>query len=306
MRDRPSASLPDLVTDVPDLTFVQEGDWVTLLTSDDHRYVVRAERNGVFQCHLGKLPMSEIVGEAYGKRVRFVWLLRPSPDEWIRKCVKRATQIMYPKDSGYLGLKLGIFVARRVLEVGTGSGALAATLAMMMNAPGARLVSYDVREDFLELARKNLSRLGLSERVELRMAPLTGTAEYDAAVVDVRDPTAVLSQVWQALRGGAPVGILVPTVNQVVSTLSGLGSSGFADTEAVEILLRHYKTVPERVRPEDRMTAHTGYLIFARKVIDPFESQRDILHRTRHARASTEEKLQKIAVESSVEPGRSP
>ena len=31
-------------------------------------------------------------------------------------------------------------------------------------------------------------------------------------------------------------------------------------------MLRHYKAVPTRLRPTDRMVAHTGYLIFARPV----------------------------------------
>jgi tRNA (adenine57-N1/adenine58-N1)-methyltransferase len=30
-------------------------------------------------------------------------------------------------------------------------------------------------------------------------------------------------------------------------------------------MLRKYKTVAERVRPEDRMIGHTGFLIFGRK-----------------------------------------
>jgi len=40
----------------------------------------------------------------------------------------------------------------------------------------------------------------------------------------------------------------------------------FAFVEVCEIMLRHYKPVPTRLRPTDRMVAHTGYLIFARPV----------------------------------------
>jgi tRNA (adenine57-N1/adenine58-N1)-methyltransferase len=34
--------------------------------------------------------------------------------------------------------------------------------------------------------------------------------------------------------------------------------------EVCEVLLRFYKTVADRFRPEDRMIGHTGYLVFAR------------------------------------------
>jgi tRNA (adenine57-N1/adenine58-N1)-methyltransferase len=33
-----------------------------------------------------------------------------------------------------------------------------------------------------------------------------------------------------------------------------------------EIMLRHYKSDPARIRPTDRMVAHTGYLVFARRI----------------------------------------
>ncbi|MFN7036618.1 MAG: tRNA (adenine-N1)-methyltransferase, partial [Bellilinea sp.] len=41
----------------------------------------------------------------------------------------------------------------------------------------------------------------------------------------------------------------------------------FAFVDVCEILLRYYKPEPERLRPVDRMVAHTGFLIFARPVL---------------------------------------
>jgi len=57
---------------------------------------------------------------------------------------------------------------------------------------------------------------------------------------------------------------LVPTVNQVQDLLEGLENNYFYEQEIIEILIRKYKPVPERLRPDDKMVAHTGYLIFAR------------------------------------------
>jgi hypothetical protein len=53
----------------------------------------------------------------------------------------------------------------------------------------------------------------------------------------------------------------------VVDIARAIERRPFQDVEIAEIMLRLYKTTPERVRPLDRMTAHTGYLVFARKVV---------------------------------------
>jgi tRNA (adenine57-N1/adenine58-N1)-methyltransferase len=34
----------------------------------------------------------------------------------------------------------------------------------------------------------------------------------------------------------------------------------------LELLMRYFKTDPDRIRPDDTMTAHTGFLIFGAKV----------------------------------------
>lgn len=51
--------------------------------------------------------------------------------------------------------------------------------------------------------------------------------------------------------------------------MRALPASGFGVIEVEELLLRPYKAVPDRLRPADRMVAHTGYLIFARKLVSP-------------------------------------
>ena len=73
--------------------------------------------------------------------------------------------------------------------------------------------------------------------------------------------------VREALKPGGYFGSLVPTVNQVSNLLESLYAHDFSDIEVCEILLRYYKTIPARLRPDDRMTAHTGFLIFARPLL---------------------------------------
>jgi tRNA (adenine57-N1/adenine58-N1)-methyltransferase len=55
-------------------------------------------------------------------------------------------------------------------------------------------------------------------------------------------------------------------MNQVIPTVQALEQEPFGLLEVEELLLRPYKAVSSRVRPADRMVAHTGYLIFARKI----------------------------------------
>jgi tRNA (adenine57-N1/adenine58-N1)-methyltransferase len=65
-------------------------------------------------------------------------------------------------------------------------------------------------------------------------------------------------------------------MNQVELTLRALAHSNFAFIDVCEILLRHYKSDWGRLRPVDRMVAHTGYLIFARSIqanLDDLENE---------------------------------
>ncbi len=90
----------------------------------------------------------------------------------------------------------------------------------------------------------------------------------DALFLDVREPWQFLAQAHAALKGSGAFGSLVPTTNQVSELLQEMERlGGWADIEVLEILTRHYKPVAERLRPVDRMVAHTGYLIFARAIM---------------------------------------
>ena len=81
------------------------------------------------------------------------------------------------------------------------------------------------------------------------------------------NPYDYLTQVKETLKPGGFFGCILPTTNQVTLLLGALHRYHFAFVEVCEIMLRYYKPVQERLRPTDRMVAHTGYLIFARPVL---------------------------------------
>ena len=153
-----------------------------------------------------------------------------------------------------------------MIEAGTGSGALTLTLAQAVG-PHGMIYSYDIRADMQELAKQNLELVGMNKRVNLKTRDIgDGFDEQNipAIFLDIPNPWDYLAQVHNSLENGGFFGALVPTTNQVSTLLEALKQAPFGLLEVVEVMLRNYKTNPARLRPSDRMVAHTGYLIFAR------------------------------------------
>lgn len=63
----------------------------------------------------------------------------------------------------------------------------------------------------------------------------------------------------------------MPTTNQVIHLTQALEAADCCLLEVEEILLHPCKTVSAWLRPKDRLSPHTGYLIFGRKLI-PLEA----------------------------------
>ena len=183
--------------------------------------------------------------------------------------MKRATQIMYPKDIGYVLVAMGIGPGTNVLEAGTGSGALTTALAWAVG-PQGHVTTYEIRPDTQRLAQKNLERLGLDDRVTFKLKDISeGFDEtgVDALFLDVQNSYDYIRQARDALKSGGFFGSILPTTNQVSRLLVALYQYDFAFVDVCEIILRFYKPVPERLRPTDRMVAHTGFLIFGRPML---------------------------------------
>lgn len=183
------------------------------------------------------------------------------------KNLKRQTQVIYPKDIACICLKLGAGPGRTIVEAGSGSGGLTMGLSWFCG-PTGRVVTHEAREEFLKLARRNLDWAGLGGNVELVLRDIAEgftVTGADALFLDVRTPWDYLDHALEAVRPGAMLGFLVPTVDQVSRLLLGLEKRPVAEVEVCEILVRGWKPVADRLRPEDRMTAHTGFLVFCRQ-----------------------------------------
>jgi tRNA (adenine57-N1/adenine58-N1)-methyltransferase len=249
------------------------GDLIQLIDPRGNKHILQLASSGKFQTNHGQIPFEELDGLPWGSRVRThlgkqFLLVQPSLNDLLIN-TRRATTIMYPKDIGFLLVNMNIAAGQRIIEAGTGSGALTTALCWAVG-PEGHIYSYDVRENVQVLARKNLAVLGFEGRVTFHLQDIVYGFEesgVDALFLDVPNPEDYLQVAWDALRTGGFFGSLVPTTNQVSRLLESLKHHDYAFIEVCEILLRYYKPVPARLRPDDRLTAHTGYLVFARPTL---------------------------------------
>ncbi|HNR46230.1 MAG TPA: tRNA (adenine-N1)-methyltransferase [Anaerolineaceae bacterium] len=254
-------------------THANDGDLAELVGLRHKRFILKLEAGAAFHTHRGIVYHDTLIGKPWGSQVFShngapFFLLQPSLADLLRE-LPRSSQILYPKEIGFILVTMGIGEGQHILEAGTGSGALTSAFAFNVGKAG-HITSYDVREDMQNTAARNLDRLGLRERVTLKQRNIEeGFDEtgVDALFLDVPNPYDYIAQARSALKAGGFFGSILPTVNQVEKLLVALRQNDFAFIEVCEILLRYYKAEPTRLRPTDRMVAHTGYLIFARPVI---------------------------------------
>jgi tRNA (adenine57-N1/adenine58-N1)-methyltransferase len=248
-----------------DLALIQSDPWKQSIFS--------LESGEEIQTHKGQITHDQLIGVPWGSTVsthlgsEFL-ILKPTLRD-ILLHLPRQSQIIFPKDMGYILLRLSIGEGSKVLEAGCGSGALTTALAWYVGESG-HIYTYDRRDDMINLARKNLDRLGLRERVSLQLDDVANAERrepVDAAFLDLPNTESYLPVVRKCITNGGTFGAILPTTNQVSTLLPALKDHGFSAVEVLEILLRFYKPAHDRLRPVDRMVAHTGYLIFARAIV---------------------------------------
>ncbi|MEM7534886.1 MAG: tRNA (adenine-N1)-methyltransferase [Chloroflexota bacterium] len=276
---------------LPRDTQTREGDLILLLTADGKRYLMRLNPKRIQHTHQGMYQHVGLIGQSWGSTVKSqmgheALILEPSLSDLMMQ-LRRGTQIIYPKDAAHVVHRLSLRSGSRVVEAGTGSGGLTVALAWAV-APLGRVYTYEARPENHKLARRNLERVALLPFVEMHLQSARDgfkETDVDAVVLDLREPWVLLPQVRTVLRpGGFFVGLL-PTTNQVCKLLDGLERHGFTDVSVEEVLVRPYKPVPERFRPDDTMAAHTAFITFARCISSTLDPDQWLAKERRRYRA---------------------
>jgi len=262
----------------PISSIARAGDLAQLVGLRHKHFIIPLQAGAKLETHRGILQHDDLIGKQWGTQVFShtgapFFLLQPSLADLLID-LPRTTQILYPKDIGFILVTMGVGHGQKVMEAGTGSGSMTTALAHAVGPDGC-VISYEIKPDVQNLARKNLNRFGLDSRVDFKLRDIQqgfDETDADAFFLDVPNPYDFTAQVRAALKPGGFLCCLIPTFNQVEKTLYALSRNKFAFLEVCEILLRYYQPEPSRLRPTDRMVAHTGFLVFARKIepsIDP-------------------------------------
>ena len=257
----------------------RDGDLAQLVGLRHKHFIISLQAGAKFESHRGIIQHDDLIGKPWGTQVFShngspFFLLQPSLAELLTD-LPRTTQILYPKDIGFILVTIGVGPGQKVMEAGTGSGSMTTALAYAVGTEG-KVISYEAKQDNQNLARKNLTRFGLDSRVDFKLRDIQegfDETDADSFFLDVPNPYDYTAQVRTALKPGGFLCCLIPTFNQVEKTLYSLRREKYAFIDVCEILLRYYQPEPTKLRPTDRMVAHTGFLVFARR-IEPSEDPR--------------------------------
>jgi tRNA (adenine57-N1/adenine58-N1)-methyltransferase len=254
-----------------------EGELVVLIDKVGRRYRLRLKAGERHSMHSGLVAHDELIGHPEGIVVTTqmgarLLAVRPTFAEQVTGR-RRQAQPIYPKDLGAILIGADLHPGARVLEAGTGTGAL--TLAAVRAVgPEGRVFSYEVREEFLELARKAIvETLGaIPPNLELKLGDVYAGVEetdLDRVLLDVAEPWQAVATVRAALRPGGIVFAHCPNVSQVQRFFECLRElRGFGLMEVFEVLQRGWTVRGRSMRPSHRMVAHTGFLCFARRLAE--------------------------------------
>jgi release factor glutamine methyltransferase len=151
-----------------------------------------AEASGIERARLTAEPDAEIAPPAarrFGEMVRRRLCREPVAYILRRRGFRRIelevdSRVLIPRPETELLVELALELGpRSVLEVGTGSGAVA--LAIADELPECRVTATDTSPLALQVALENARRLGLEERVEFEQGTLPQQGEFDLLVANL-------------------------------------------------------------------------------------------------------------------------
>ena len=258
---------------------LQPGEWVRLTDAKGRRHNICLEAGKSFHTNKGGLSHDDIIGREEGFTITSTsggqyLVFRPLLSEFVVS-MPRGAAVVYPKDAAQIVAMADIFPGARVVEAGAGSGALTCSLLRAVG-PHGRVSSYERREEFADVARRNVTQffggehpawnLTVGDLVE-SMPAGEQPGSVDRVVLDMLAPWECVDVVADALAPGGIVVSYVATTTQLGKVVETLRAHGeFTEPQPWETLVRDWHVEGLAVRPGHKMNGHTGFLVTARRM----------------------------------------
>ena len=258
---------------------LQPGDLVQLTDPKGRHHTFPLVPGKTFHSHKGALQHDDLIGQPEGVVVSTAsgvpyLVLRPLPRDFVLSMPRGAT-VVYPKDAAAIVGLADLFPGATVVEAGVGSGALTCSLLRAVGPTGT-VLSFERRADFAAIATANVERFmggwqagwrvvvgDLQEELGSHAAP----GSVHRVVLDMLAPWDCVDAVAEALAPGGILVAYVATTTQLSRIGETLRADGrFTEPYAQELMLRTWHLEGLAVRPDHRMTGHTGFLLASRRL----------------------------------------
>jgi tRNA (adenine57-N1/adenine58-N1)-methyltransferase len=251
------------------------GDLVQLTDPKGRMHTIELVAGKEFHTHRGPIAHDALIGSPEGSVVTSAGgtsyvAFRPLLSDYVLSMPRGAT-VVYPKDAAQIIAIADIFPGARVVEAGAGSGALSCSLLRAVGDDGL-VSSYEKREDFAEVAARNVERFFGAPHPAWRLtlgdlADKCTDTDMDRVVLDMLAPWDVLEVAASALTPGGVLCVYVATTTQLSRIVEAVREhGGFTEPASWESFVRGWHVEGLAVRPEHRMIGHTGFLMTARRM----------------------------------------
>jgi tRNA (adenine57-N1/adenine58-N1)-methyltransferase len=143
------------------MDLIKQNSPVLFFFNSSKKWLVKISKKEVLHTHIGILKHADAIGKEYGSKIttnkdKYVYLLKPTMYDYVMK-IQHGTQIVYPKDLGYIAARAGIQNNQKIVEIGTGSASLTSFVASIVK-PRGHVYTFDGDENFMKIAAKNLKK----------------------------------------------------------------------------------------------------------------------------------------------------
>ncbi len=254
---------------------LRAGEWVRLTDTKGRRHNICLEEGRRFFTNRGSIDHDDLIGRPEGFAITSsaggeYLVFRPLLSEFVVS-MPRGAAVVYPKDAAQIVAMADIFPGARVVEAGVGSGALTCSLLRAVG-PHGMVSSYERREEFAEVARKNVTQFfgGEHPAWKLTVGDLVESLsdqDVDRVILDMLAPWECVDAVAGALTAGGIICAYVATTTQLGRTVETIRShGGFTEPQPWETLVRDWHVEGLAIRPGHKMMGHTGFLVTARRM----------------------------------------